>query len=283
MMRVLITGEGSYIGAHIRADLSRWPDRFDVRELSLRGEWDESAFAGQDCVIHVAGLAHRREAPGDAELYDRVNRRLAVEAARQAKRQGVRQFVFFSSMSVYGLTCGHITADTPPAPNTFYGASKWAAEQELRALESDAFRVAVLRPPMIYGRGCRGNYPKLAALAQSVPLFPKVQNQRSMLYIGTLCGFVRRLLQSGQGGTYFPQNRDYVCTGDLVREIARCHGRRVRLVPGFDRLTGLLAPRVGVVGKVFGSLTYDRAMSEAFSAEDEPSLAETVRLTEVGA
>ena len=78
----------------------------------------------------------------------------------------------------------------------------------------------------------RGNYPRLSALAQSLPLFPRVQNERSMLYIDTLCAFVERLADSGAGGLYFPQNREYVSTCAMVREIAACHGRRVRLVPG---------------------------------------------------
>ena len=183
MMRVIITGAGSYIGTHLHAWLSRRPERFETEEMDLHGAWDASAFLGCGCVIHVAGLAHRKEQPGDEALYDRVNRELALKVARAAKAQGVKQFVFFSSMSVYGLTCGRITEHTQPAPNTHYGVSKWKAEQALGELADDSFRVAVLRPPMIYGRGCRGNYPRLSALAQSLPLFPRVQNERSMLYM----------------------------------------------------------------------------------------------------
>ena len=103
-----------------------------------------------------------------------------------------------------------------------------------------------------------------------------------MLYIDTLCAFVERLVESGAGGLYFPQNREYVSTCAMVREIAACHGRRVRLVPGLNALLGRLAPRVGLVGKVFGTLTYDQNMSEAFRPEEEPSFAQTIRMTEVG-
>ena len=170
MTRVIITGAGSYIGTHLHAWLSRRPERFEAEEMDLHGAWDASAFLGCGCVIHVAGLAHRREQPGDEALYDRVNHALALEVAEAAKAQGVRQFIFFSSMSVYGLSCGRITAQTRPAPNTCYGASKWKAEQALAGMADDAFRVAVLRPPMIYGRGCRGNYPRLSALAQRVSI-----------------------------------------------------------------------------------------------------------------
>ncbi len=282
MTRVLITGAGSYIGMHIASYLGAFPEQFEVRELDMHGQWTREALNGCDAVIHVAGVAHRRERKGDSRVYDQVNRALAVETAREAKARGVRQFVFFSSMSVYGVSCGRITADTRPAPVTCYGRSKWDAEQELRQLEDERFHVAVLRPPMIYGRGCRGNYPRLSALAQSVPVFPYVKNERSMLYIDTLCTFIRRLLESGEGGEFFPQNREYVSTCELVREVARCHGRRVYMARGLGWLLNALAPKIPLIGKVFGTLTYDRSMSGAFAEETEPSFAQTVRLTEVG-
>lgn len=279
MKHVLITGADSYIGAWIAAHLSA--ASFDVREMDMRGEWDRGAFCGYDTVIHVAGIAHQRETDENADAYYAVNRDLAVETARAAKACGVGQFIFMSSMSVYGLTTGHITADTQPAPVTHYGKSKWQAEQQLAKLCDDTFRVAVLRPPMIYGRGCRGNYPRLAALALKLPLFPAVQNRRSMLYIETLCAFVQCLVQSGEGGLFFPQNRDYVTTCDMVSAIRRCRtGRAMLPVPGFGWLVGALAKRVGVVGKVFGSLTYDHAMSAAYADAGQLSFEETIQRTE---
>ena len=173
MIRVLITGAGSYIGTHIAAHLSQYPDRFHVEELDVQQGLQPQAFSGFDTVVHVAGIAHRKETPESELEYMAVNGLLPVEAARMAKNAGVRQFIFFSSMSVYGLTTGRITADTPLEPNTFYGKSKKSAENGLRHVADDAFRIAVLRPPMIYGRGCRGNYPRLSALACKLPLFPK--------------------------------------------------------------------------------------------------------------
>lgn len=279
MIRVLITGQGSYIGTRLAQWLSREPERFETRELDVKSGVDARAFAGVDSVVHVAGIAHRKDE--EAELYRRVNCGLALECARAAKAAGVRQFVFFSSMSVYGLVTGRIDASTVPAPNTPYGRSKWEAEQALAALADDRFHVAVLRPPMVYGRGCKGNYPRLSALARSIPLFPKVQNERSMLYIGTLCAFLQRLMESGEGGLYFPQNRAYVNTSEMVCQIARCHGRTLLCVPGFGWLLRAVGSRVDTIGKVFGTLTYDQAMSRAFRDESELDFPETIRLTEV--
>lgn len=280
MKRVLIAGAGSYIGMQLAAHLLQSEKEYEVRELDVQKPFDSSAFSGWDVVVHVAGIAHQRETAENAPLYQAVNCDLALKVARMARAQGVRQFIFLSSMSVYGLTHGHITAQTQPAPTTHYGKSKWAAEQGLQQLADETFRVAVLRPPMVYGRGCRGNYPRLSALAQSVPFFPGVKNQRSMVYIGTLCACIQWLMDEGQEGLFFPQNRDYVCTVQMVREIARCHGRRVRLVPGFGWLIRWMAGRVSTVDKLFGDLTYDQALSAPVT--DEMDFAETIRLTEVG-
>ncbi len=280
MIRVCIAGAGSYIGTNIALHLAEKPDAYQVAELDVSRPWEKELLRDFDAVVHVAGIAHQKETDENRGLYTAVNRDLALEVAAAAKEAGVKQFVFFSSMSVYGFTTGHITADTQPAPNTAYGLSKWEAEQGLEKLADESFRIAILRPPMIYGKGCRGNYPRLSALARSLPVFPRVTNQRSMLYIGTLCNFVETLLQEGCGGLYFPQNREYVNTTTLVKAVACCHSKRVFAVPGFGWLLRLLEGRVSLVGKVFGSLTYDQAMSDALRPADEPDFAATIVETE---
>lgn len=282
MMRVLIIGQGSYIGTRLSDWLAKEPERFEVRTLDVKQGVDSRTFAEMDAVVHVAGIAHRRAAPEDEPLYHQVNCELALACARAAKEAGVRQFVFFSSMSVYGKVTGRIDAQTKPAPNSFYGQSKWDAEQGLSALTGEDFHVAVLRPPMVYGPGCRGNYPRLSGLVRKLPLFPKVSSERSMLYIGTLCRFLQRLLESGKGGLYFPQNAEYVNITELAREVSRCHGRELRCVAGFGWLLEGLGRRVPLFAKVFGTLVYDRAMSTAFADDGSLSFAQTIRLTEVG-
>ncbi len=284
MKRILIAGEGSYIGSRLAAWLNLAPERFTVRTLDMRGDgWQAFDFTGFDALVLVAGIAHLRETPENEPLYDAVNHRLAVAVAERAKAAGVSQFVFFSSMSVYGLVTGRITADTPARATTAYGRSKLAAEAGLAALTDESFRVATLRPPMIYGPGCRGNYPRLSALVQKLPVFPRVQNERSMLYIDTLCAFLEALLQSGAGGLYFPQNPATVTTDELAAQIARAHGKRLWQPRGLGWLLRLLAPRVPTLGKVFGTLTYERGMSGAFAAADALPFAETIRRTEAGA
>ena len=290
MKKILITGAGSYIGTSLENYLRQWPDAYQTDTLDMRGSgWESASFAGYDAVFHVAGLVHQpgsKNDPAQADRYDQVNHVLAVRTAQKAKAEGVRQFLFMSSESVYGLTAPMgrpvvITGDTPLNPKDNYGISKARAEAGLQTLADDSFRVAILRPPMIYGRGCKGNYVTMAKLAKKLPVFPAVSNQRSMLYIDNLTEFVRLLIDDEAAGVFCPQNGEYINTGDMVCRIARANGRNIRLVKGFGWALKLLRCVTPMVDKAFGSLCYDFALSRY--ARDyrvknlEQSIAETER------
>ena len=266
MKRILITGADSYIGTSVEKWLERYPDRYQVDTVDMRTDsWKEKGFSPYDVVFHVAGIAHVSTDPKQEDLYYRVNRNLAVETAEKAKKDGVRQFIFMSSIIVYGdSTAGQsiIDQNTAPSPGNFYGDSKLQAEKGLRALQGDSFRVVILRPPMIYGKGSKGNYPKLAKAAQRLPIFPDFDNQRSMLYIDNLCEFIRLMVENEESGLFFPQNREYVKTSEMVRLVAEAHGKKIKLVKAFNPIIRGMLGRVGIVKKVFGNLVYQKAMSE---------------------
>lgn len=270
MKRVLITGANSYLGQSLRAYLAQWPEEFQVEALSVRGDgWKVADFHGFDAIYHTAALVHMeqdKQDPGQAALYDEINGRMPVLLAEKARAEGVSQFIFLSTMAVYGLTAPYgrtvtIAADTPPRPADNYGRSKLAAEQGLQTLAGEDFSVAILRPPMIYGKGCKGNYRTLEAMAAKLPCFPAVRNRRSMLYVGNLNALVKCLLESGEGGIFCPQNASYVNTSELVREIARAKGKNLPLIPGFGWAFSLLRHMTPAVDKAFGSLCYDPALS----------------------
>lgn len=261
MKRVLITGKNSYIGTSLENWLMREPDKYKVETIDMRdGSWKEKDFSLYDIVIHVAGIAHIKETSNNQDLYYKVNRNLAYGTAQKAKQDGVEQFIFLSSMSVYGIENGVINRDTPLNPNSAYGKSKIEAEELINKLQDDSFTVATLRPPMVYGKGCRGNYPRLVGLALKTPIFPKVDNKRSMIYIDNLSEFVKQLIDNRSDGLFFPQNAEYVNTSEMVRFIAEAHGKKFVMTKLFNPL--LMIMNVSTVNKVFGDLVYDMSMSE---------------------
>lgn len=270
MKKLLITGAGSYVGVSVARYLSRWPERYSVDTVDMIGEgWKTADFSGFDAVLHVAGIVHQKDSkndPAQKELYERVNTRLAIETAQKAKDEGVKQFLFMSSASVYGLDAPvgkivTITADTPLRPKDNYGISKAKAEEGLQVLADDSFKLAILRPPMIYGKGCKGNYQTMAKLAKKLPVFPWVDNRRSMLYIENLAEFIRLLLEDEAEGVFCPQNNEYVNTSDMVNLIAHANGKGILLVKGLTWALKLLHPVTDIADKAFGSLCYDFAIS----------------------
>ena len=154
-----------------------------------------------------------------------------------------------------------ITADTATQPTNYYGNSKLLAEQGILPLQSDDFNVVVLRPPMIYGKGSKGNYPLLAKFAKVSPIFPAVDNARSMLHIENLTEFIRLMIDNAEQGVFFPQNKEWVQTAEMVQLIAEANGKKMVLLKLFNPVLRTLGKKVNVVNKVFGSLVYDTNLS----------------------
>lgn len=267
MKKILITGANSYIGTSFKNYIEeKYSDHYTVEVISITdGEWRKKDFSGFDSIIHVAGIAHRKETKKNAQLYYEVNRDLTIETAKKAKSDGVRQFIFFSSMSVYGMNTGVITKETLPNPQSHYGRSKWEAEQVITSLGDEYFRVCILRPPMVYGKGCKGNFNSVYNLVRKLPVFPRVRNQRSMIYIDNLSSFVKLCVDNVLSGVYFPQNREYVSTMDMAKGIAVSMRKKIH----FEYLTGwamcVLRLFYPTAQKGFGSLIYQDTEEFDFS------------------
>ena len=268
MKRILITGSHSYTGNALAEYLSSWPEKYHTETISLRNDsWKSESFGGFDTVIHTAGIAHDSTRNSDKDLYYRVNSELTFETARKALNDGVSQFIFMSSSIVYGKSAPIgktkiITRDTPVNPESYYGESKVKAEEMLRTLEADGLKVCILRCPMIYGKGCRGNYPVLSKIARRLPVFPKVHNERSMLYVKNFAEFARLMIENKERGIFWPQNAEYSDTAEMVRMIAEIHGRKVLMLPMCEFPLKVLANFSGTVNKAFGSLAYDMELSD---------------------
>lgn len=265
MKRILITGANSYIGTSFEKYMAQWPDEYQVDTIDMvDGSWRKKSFAGYDSVFHVAGIAHQDSGKITEErkqLYYRVNTDLTIETAKKAKAEGVGQFIFMSSIIVYGASAKMgekkvITRDTVPAPVGAYGDSKLQAELGIQPLNDDSFKVCILRPPMIYGPGCKGNYALLEKAALRLPIFPNIHNERSMLSIEILCSFVRNTVDMRLHGIFFPQDVAYKCTSKLVKEIAIMNNRKIWLTTIFNPILRLLSGRLKIIDKVFGNLVY---------------------------
>ena len=289
LKHILITGAGSYVGMAVEKWLGKNPDRYSIDTLDMIGdEWRKTDFSPYDVVYHVAGIAHAdvgKVSEEQKKLYYSVNTDLAVEVAEKAKAEGVRQLIFMSSMIVYsGCTEKVITSETEPKPLNFYGDSKWQADMQIRALADENFKVVVLRPPMIYGRGSKGNYPQLAKLAGTLPIFPEVKNKRSMLHIDNLCEFVKLMIDNEESGVFFPQNGEYTNTSDMVQMIAAVKDHKIVMIPGMSMFIKLMEKIPGKIGslaeKAFGDSAYDMQMSEYKENYRVRTLLDSIRLTE---
>ena len=287
-VKVLITGAGSYIGESFKNYCEMHYPNIECTAVDMvDGSWRNFDFSGYDTVFHVAGIAHAdvgKVNPEQQKLYYSVNSDLAVECCEKSRDAGIKQFIYMSSMIIYGGK-EFIDEHTVPSPINFYGDSKWQGDKGVRALKTPTFHVAVIRSPMIYGYGSKGNYLVLSKIASKVPLFPNYENRRSMLYIENLCEFVSLLTLSGEGGVFFPQNSMYSNTSKVVKYIAAVQNRKIWTLKIFNPVIHLAHQIPGKVKglseKAFGNGWYDQRLSQYDGLEYQKiSFEESIRRTE---
>lgn len=269
--QILIVGANSYIGTTFEKWLSKNPDDYKVDTIgTLNDEWKKISFNKYDSVLHVAGIAHVSADPKMESLYYRVNRDLAIEVANKAKSEGASQFIFMSSIIIYGKDgrIGEdkiITKNTEYAPVDFYGKSKLEADLGIQKLSSENFKTVIIRTPMVYGPGCKGNFPKLINLAKYVSIFPNIENLRSMIYIDNLCEFFRKIIDNNSAGVFYPQNKEYISTKDIISEYRKQNGKKAHLLKILNPILVCLSKKSRFVNKVFGNKVYDKSLSNEFN------------------
>lgn len=268
MIKVLITGAGSYVGESVcKYILSTAPAQFEIDAVdTMNDAWKQTAFSKYDVVYHVAGIAHVNADPKMEPLYYKVNRDLSIEIAKVAKACGVKQFIFMSSQIVFresqSLKVEVLKTETKENPNGFYGDSKLQAENGIKEMNSPTFKVCILRPPMIYGPNSKGNFQRLAKLACKTPFFPAYHNKRSMLYIENLAEFVKQAVLRGLEGTFYPQNREQADTVEIVCYIAKVIGHKVWITRLFNPFVWLGSFFYQPINKMFATYYYDPEMSK---------------------
>ncbi len=268
--KILIFGAGSYIGTKFQEYLKN-NEEYEIDVIDSMGkEWNKADFSKYDVIYHVAGIAHVSADPKMEELYYKVNRDLPIEVASKAKKENVKQFIFMSSMIIYGADgkIGQVKIiddKTKKDPIDFYGKSKLEADEEIQKLEDKNFKTVIIRTPMVYGPGCKGNFPKLKKLAKLSPIFPDIHNERSMIYIDNLCEFLKQVIDKEENGIFYPQNKEYVSTKSIIQEMARCMNKKVFCIKLFNPILKLLSRKINYINKIFGNKVYDREISGDFS------------------
>lgn len=267
-MNILIIGKDSYIGNHI----DEWLTQFGhiVTQLDvLTDEWKSYDYSAFDAIVHVAGIVHRPDCI-DWELYKRVNADMPLEIAKKAKEQGVKLYIYFSTMGVYKMgkefRPSIVRKDTPLVGDvgSMYGKSKLMAEKALNGLNDNTFSVAVVRPPSVYGKGCKGGYiTGFTKIALMLPILPRAYEEvrQSFIYIDNLSECVRIIIENHLAGVFCPQDDEIPNANRLFTVICQSLGKKYR----DSRLLGFLLRLlsfVPLVKKAYGGIEYDRSVSD---------------------
>lgn len=267
MKRILILGAKSYLGESLFRWLGKYPTQYETSIVStLNYEWKKANFSEYDTVVDFAGIAHINNITPDMEsLFYSVNRDLTIEIGQYAKENGVNHLIYFSSMNVYGDYCDNIIDRTAVNPSSFYGDSKLQGDLGLEKLEDQNFKIAHLRPPFVYGKGCSGNYNSVSKIAKKTPIFPDFENKKSMIYIDNLCEFVRLVIDNETSGYLTPQNKELVSTADLVREIAKVSGHKIWFTKIFNWCIPIGNKFTRQIRRAFGNDCYVKELSDYFN------------------
>ena len=282
MKNILIIGEHSYIGNSFELYcLKQEKCQFKINKVgAANGAWRECNFKKYDVVLLVAAIVHKKETDRIKFLYEKVNKDMAIEIAQKAKEAGVKQLFFLSTMAVFNSKLEKIMKNTEPNPTTLYGKSKLEAEKKLIELSNSKFLVTILRPPMVYGLNCPGNFSKLKKIAKYSIIFPKVINQRSMIYIETLCIYMENMIKIPKTGIYHVQNNKYVTTSDMFIRIRKAYGKHTFIIPGFQNIIRFISKRSSFFHKVFGDCYYDLSLlneiPQQYKIENEISFEKSI-------
>lgn len=266
-MRIILTGKNSYIGKYICDSLLL--EGCDAECVSVKNGIDSIDFSGVNAVVHCAAIVHKKESLYKEE-YDNINYCLTKELALRAKKEGVKQFVFMSTMAVYGKEEGEINESTPLKPVTLYGKSKLKAENYLMSLNSDSFKTVIIRPPMVYGKNCPGNYARLLKIAKIMPVIPDTKNKKSLIYVENLAYFIKNIITEGKSGVYLPMDSKYVSTAEIMKLIS---GKPTSAFIG--KLLSVLPMKI--IKKAFGTLYYSEEIADRI---EYISVEKAVRLSE---
>lgn len=261
MINILVTGEKGYIGQELVKRLLEEHD-IKIELISLKNKkWKERSFSGYDVVVHLAGIAHVSKDEKMKDQYYKVNADLTFELAQKSKKDGVKKFIFMSSIIVFGNKDFNSVIDknTIPNPNDFYGDSKLKAENAIKELKDDSFNIYIVRSPLVYGGNVKGNYKILEKYSKYMFFFPLIDNKRSMIHIKNLCEFLTILIKNNKINQlyFYPQDEKYTTIKDLILFF----NPNVLYIKVPSKIIVKLFSKNMYFKKVFGTLIYKKELS----------------------
>jgi UDP-glucose 4-epimerase len=277
-MRILITGSSGYVGSSF---LNQYKNKYLSEKFSLlKYKIEEVNLKNIDTVLHCAALVHQKVEHPYAK-YQEVNVEYPVKLAKLAKQNGVKQFVFMSTIAVYGKEQQILDENTICNPTTPYGKSKLEAEKELLKLNDENFIVSIIRSPMIYGQNAPGNIDNLVKLIKKVPVIPlgSIDNRRSFISIQNLCHMIDVIITQQQKGIFLACDDEPLSTSRLCELIAKNLNKKIYLVkvPLFESLLKIF--KTPFHKRLYGSLEIDNSITkEKLNLSNPYSIEEGIEL-----
>jgi UDP-glucose 4-epimerase len=235
---------------------------FIVEEISLRNiDLYKVSFKEYDVIFHVAGIAHISSNKKLIPEYFRVNRDLTIAVANKAKKEGVKQFIFTSSMAIYGddRPIGDFTPIdvNNPKPTNPYGQSKFEADLAIQKLHDEVFKVSILRIPMVFGVNSKGNFPKLEKIARKLAVFPKIENRRSVINVLSLAELIRLIIIKNHFGVFYPQDNHYFSTSKFIKDFRTKIHKKTVFISFLSFLFRMLSLIIKPFNKIYGNKFYE--------------------------
>lgn len=265
---LMITGASGFIGSNF---IKRYKEKYNIIPMDLlKVKPEEIDFNGVDTVLHLAALVHQMQG-APREKYFEVNTKLTKKVAEEAKKQGIKHFVFYSTVKVYGYDgdlYNHsmiLNEESECNPvNDPYGESKWEAEKILRNLEDDNFKVGIIRPPMVYGKGVKGNMESLIKLVKLLPILPfnYDKNRRSLVNIENLMYLTTLVIDKEAQGVFLPLDEKNISLKEIVEGIEKAYNLKRINIPMIQPIFWLLTKvKPNIMVRLFGTLQFDNKLT----------------------
>lgn len=261
---LMITGASGFIGSNF---IARYKDKYNIIPIDLiKNKPEDIDFKNVDCVLHLAALVHQMKG-APREKYFEVNTELTKRVAVYAKASGVKHFVFYSTVKVYGHDgdlYNHdiiLNEDSPCNPkNDPYGESKLEAEKILKDLEDNEFKVGIIRPPMVYGKGVKGNMESLIKLIKICPILPfkYTKNRRSLVNIENLMHLTTLVIDKQAEGIFLPLDEKNLSLFEIVSGIEKAYDLKRINIPLISPLFWILYKiKPNIMIRLYGSLQFE--------------------------